>query len=249
MLPGSPNWANRNSAIDMGNALVGQRQHLDLERMMRTIRLLHIEGQCGLAVGGGWHHDLVPGALGGAMRLDEMPDCGRTFVPAKVWRHLPDRILSKKLDDPLHVVVLERGYVVSEKSFACSSSRCSSGLSASSLCTWALARCKLLLTAAVDMLQQLGHLAGLPREYVTQDQDRTLRRGEMLQGRDERQPNAFSIHNFGSRVIGGTAPDHGVGHRLQPGHLRPRLQRTVGIGAGLAEAQLASADEHGRRAR
>ena len=36
------------------------------------------------------------------------------------------------------------------------------------------------LQAAVDRgrrhVQQLGHLAGLPREYVTQDQDRSLRR-------------------------------------------------------------------------
>src|SRR4029453_7706097 len=102
-------------AAHMGNAPVGQRQHLKLERTMCPIRMFHVEGQCGLSVGGGRHHDLVARPISRTMRLDEMPDCDRSFVPTKVWRHLPDRILCKKLDNPLDVIVLECGHVIGEQ--------------------------------------------------------------------------------------------------------------------------------------
>ena len=79
------------------------------------------------------------------------------------------------------VVVLERRHIVGEQSLR---------VLVVERLVWVL-RVKLVhlgpgaLQAAVDRgrrhVQQFGYLAGLPREDVTQDQDRTLGRRQMLQ--------------------------------------------------------------------
>ena len=51
------------------------------------------------------------------MLCDELSDRLGSAIPTDVRRHLPDRILGKKMHDPLHVVVLEGGDVVGKQFF------------------------------------------------------------------------------------------------------------------------------------
>jgi hypothetical protein len=76
--------------------------------------------------------------------------------------------------------------------------------------------------------QQVRDLRGRPVQHVPQDQHRPLPRGQVLQRRDQGQPDARPRGGHRGRVIvlGG---QQRVGQRLQPRHLRRRGQRGRGI--------------------
>ena len=86
--------------------------------------------------------------------------------------------------------------------------------------------------AAVDRrgrrAQQLRHLGGRPLQHVPQDQHRALPGGQVLQRRDERQPDTRPRGRDGRRVLPVLGDPH-VGERLQPRHLRRCLQRRLRV--------------------
>src|SRR6186997_526210 len=87
-----------------------------MEGVAGAIWLLHVQRERWLPVRRRRHHDMVSRRFGWAMRLDEVANGFRPFVPADVRRHLPDSVLRKQLDDALDVVVLEGGDVVGKQS-------------------------------------------------------------------------------------------------------------------------------------
>src|SRR4029434_6198718 len=103
-------------AADVRDALLAQSQHLQLEGAISSIRPFHVQGQRWLVIRGGWHHDLVTRRFRRTMPLDQVPNRYCPLVPADERRHLPDRVLREQLNDPLNVVVLKGGDIVSKQS-------------------------------------------------------------------------------------------------------------------------------------
>ena len=89
--------------------------------------------------------------------------------------------------------------------------------------------------------QQIRHLSSRPLQHVPQDQHRALPGGQVLQRRDQGQPDTRPRHGHRSqiRALGG---QQRVGKRLQPRHLRPRHHGASGSSAGAP-----SPDGSGRR--
>ena len=94
------------------------------------------------------------------------------------------------------------------------------------------------LQGAVDRgdarLQQLGSLGRLPAEHLAEDQHRALLRRQVLQSRDEREPDRLAR----DCDVGGIAvvvQHERVGHRLDPGHFGERREIRLHRLSGRAE--------------
>ena len=78
-------------------------------------------------------------------------------------------------------------------------------------------------------VKEPSHLVSLPAQHVAQDQRRPLLRGESLQRRHERQPNALARHrDIGGVAVGGEHPvivDRADPHVLGQGSARQRIAR------------------------
>ena len=82
----------------------------------------------------------------------------------------------------------------------------------------ARARCRALLTEAHARVEQVGHLRGLPLEDLTEDQHGALAGREVLQRRDEREPDRLpGGGDLGRVTVDGD--DALVGDRLDEGVL------------------------------
>ncbi len=74
------------------------------------------------------------------------------------------------------------------------------------------ARCRALFTETTAGVEQVGHLGGLPAQHLAQDQHGPLPGRQVLQGRDERQPNGVLQHRPLGRILsGGSGPSPGSG--------------------------------------
>ena len=86
--------------------------------------------------------------------------------------------------------------------------------------------------AAVDRggrgAQQVCHLGGRPFQHIPQDQHRALPGGQVLQRRDEGQPDTRPRGRRRGRIVAFPGQQR-AGKRLQPRHLRPRHQRRVQV--------------------
>ena len=154
--------------------------------------------------------------------------------PQAVGRHRPRGVLAQQRGERGHVVALERVHVAFEQRALLRVER-PQRLAVGDIRR--LHRGVRPLERAVHRrdrrLEQLGDLGRLPAEDVAQHQDRPLLRRQMLERRDEREPDR--LPRLGH--LGGVAAfrhDPIVGHRQHPGGLGQRLthQRDVGVLCG-----------------
>jgi hypothetical protein len=84
--------------------------------------------------------------------------------------------------------------------------------------------------------QQLRHLRGRPLQHVPQDQHRALPGTQVLQRRDQGQPDPRPRHGHGGRILLLSGHQR-VGKRLQPRHLRRGHQRRLRVATRCAQAR------------
>jgi hypothetical protein len=154
-------------------------------------------------------------------------DLARPDEPHRVGRHRERRVVVQQRDQLGDVVALERVDVAREQVLLVAlDDRGAAGVELQPVERGACA-----LQRAVDRghgrVEQLGDLAGLPAQDLAQDEHRALAGRQVLQRRDERQPDRLARCGDLRRIAIGQHA--GVGHGLQPRLLgQDARQRRVG---------------------
>ena len=203
---------------DTGDARGGGGEHHDPERPVDAVGSPLVGRRGGLPVGRGGHHPPLarraePGHRGGDGLAAREPDRRR--------RQLQRGVPAQQPLQGRRVGVLERGDVRLEQG---------AGGRLGRLGELAAGRGHVAepgpgpLQRALDRdrggAEHPGHVLGREGQHLTQQQDRPLPGRQVLEARDQRQPQAVPGDRDDRRVVG--LPGHQrVGHRLQPPELGP----------------------------
>jgi len=213
-------------------------------RVVRPVVAAQVGAERRLPVGRRLSHQEAAGAAQ-HLRAEEPPDGLAASEPGRQRRHLEHRVVGEQPHERVEVGVLERRRVPVHDQ---------PPVAVGGLVDVVLGDSRIpqrgpgALQGAVHRhgrdLEQVGDLRRVPAEHVAQDEHGPLPGGQVLQGRDQREPRALPGHHDRGRITGaaraaraaGAATQQRVGERLQPRHVGQRGgQRLVRIRPGRAQ--------------